>query len=297
MWGINSYPNSRVTVRDSALAMAMVQLAGDHAYFVPGEFRNNSSYDDKTFTSVPDRLLRLIRTSVKWWKVDVVDSAHARIDNITFSEMMVKNTARAFVTNSICEGQTIHLGALHDAYVYFKDGEVRTFVSAWNRATMVLDGSLVDWTKGEFRYQTRNIAHDRARLYAVNSKFLEPPEAMDAALVMFAGLGAFEQAQLETGASTWTPITGSAWIAAGPDSGVRLDHWVLAIRAAGSGAWINFATGTTEVRDAGLAWLPPWLIPQPGNYDLRLSLVTRGDDPSTPHPTWAFPAVKTLVVR
>jgi hypothetical protein len=35
----------------------------------------------------------------------------------------------------------------------------------------------------------------------------------------------------------------------------------------------------------------------PGEYELRLSLVVRGDDPGTPYPTWAFPAVKKLIVK
>ncbi len=296
-WGFNSYPGSSVTVRDSALTMGMVRFAGDHTYFVPGEFHNNSSYDDKTFTSIPDRLLRLINTSMKWWKLDVIDSAQARFDSVTFAEMMVKNSGRALVTNSICEGQTIHLGAIDNAYVYFQDGEVWTHVSAWSQALMVLDRSLVDWRKGQFPYQTRNIAHNRARLYALNSELVVPPEAMDSALVTFARLGAFLQPQLETTAATWTPITGSAWIVTGPASGVTFERWVLAVRAPGASTWTNFASGTTEVRDAGLAWLAPWLIPQPGNYELRLSLLVNGDDPLTPYPTWAFPAIKTLVVR
>src|SRR6266508_2506499 len=164
MWGINSYPGSSVTVRDSALKMAMVRFAGNGVYFVPGEFRNSSSYVDKTFTSVPDRVLRLINTSLKWWKLDVIDSAQARFDSVTFAEMVLKSSARALVTRSICEGQTIHLGAIDNSYIYFQDGEVWTHVSAWGRALMVLDRSLVDWqlAPSAFQYQQRNIAHNRA---------------------------------------------------------------------------------------------------------------------------------------
>ena len=299
-WGFNSYPGSSVTVRDSALTMGMVRFAGDHSYFVPGEFHNNSSYPDKTFASVPDRVLRLINTSLKWWKLDVIDSAQARFDSVTFAEMVLKNSARALVTRSICEGQTIHLGALDDSYVYFQDGEVWTHVSAWGRALMVLDRSLVDWQLAppEFQYQQRNIAHNRARLYALNSELRSPPEAMESALVTFARLGAFTQSQLETTALSWTPITGSAWIVKGAASGVSFDRWALAIRAPGASTWTNFSPiDTPETHDAGLAWLPPWLIPEPGEYELRLTLFVSGDDPFTPHPTWLFPAVKKLVVR
>ena len=296
-WGINSYPGSHVTVRDSALTMAMVRLGGTETYFVPGDFRNDTYYPDKIFSSLPDRDLELVNTSVKWWKVDVIDYAQARIDNIVFAEMMVKNGARAFVTNSICEGQTIHLGAIDNGYVYFKDGEVWTHVSAWSQALMVLDGSLVDYRKAPIAHQMRNIAHNRARLYALNSELISPPEAMESALVTFARLGNFEERELRTTTGTWTPLAGSAWIVKGPASAVDFDRWILAIRPVGASSWTNFASGTTEVRDGMLAMLWPGLIAKPGEYELRLSILVRGDDPATPHPTWAFPAIKKLVVQ
>jgi hypothetical protein len=295
LWGINSYPGSDLTVRDSALAMAMVRLGGEHGYVVPGEFRNGSTYAYETFASLHDRALRMIDTSVDWWKIDVIDNARAWLDRVTFAEMMVMDSGRALVTNSICEGQTIHLGAINDATLHFQDGEVWTHVSVWGRALMVLDGSLVDWRKGQYPYQTRNVAHDRSRLYAINSELVSPPEAMDAALATFVRLGAFEQRELEAKAASWTPVMGSAWIAAGPGSGVTFERWVLAIRGPGYDGWVSFARGTTEVRDAGLAWLPPALIARPGEYTLRLTLFVRGDD--LQHPTWAFPAVKSLIVR
>jgi hypothetical protein len=297
MWGIDSYPGSDVTVRDSALAMAAVRMAGSNTYVVPGEFQNRSYYDDKTFASLPDRHLRMIATSVQWWKPDVIENAQARLDNVTFAEMMVKDNARALVTNSICEGETIHLGVMNNGYVYFKDGQVWTFVSAWNQSLMVLDDSLVDYRKAPIPHQTRNIAHDHARLYAVNSELVAPPEAMDSALVTFARLGSFADQQLEASAGKWTAISGSAWIVTGPQSGVVLDHWVLALRAPGASSWTDVAYGVQEVRDEQLALLRPALVSQPGEYQLRLSIVVRGDDPGTAYPTWAFPAVKKLVVR
>jgi hypothetical protein len=297
MWGINSYPGSRVTVRDSGLAMALVRMADSNVYVPPsGEFRNGGSYDDKTF-ALPDRLLRMVRTSVQWWKLDAIDSAQARLDRVTFAEMVTKNSARVLLTNSICEGQTIHLGALNSSYIYFKDGEVWTHVSAWNQALLVLDGSLVDYRKAPIPHQSRNIAHDRARLYAVNSELVAPPEAMESALVSFVRFGSFEQRELQVAAGKWTAIDGSAWIVPGPSSRVAFDRWILALRAPGSSDWIDVAQGVDPVHDGRLALLHPALIWRPGEYQLRLSLVVRGDDLSTPYPTWAFPAIKKLVVK
>jgi hypothetical protein len=292
MWGIDSYPGSQVTVSDSVLAMALVRLGGDRTYVVPGEFINGSSHTDKTFSSLPDRVLRMVNSSVRWWKVDVIDSAQAAIDRIRFAEMMVMGSARALVTNSVCEGQTIHLGAKEDAFVHFQNGEVWTHVSAWDRSTMVLDRSLVDWRKGEYPYQSRNIAHGHARLYAVNSELISSPEAMNSSIVTFARLGSFGS-QLGPAPKGRIPVRGSAWIATGPDSPVTFDRWTLAVRIKGTTAWRTFAQGRRPVSDSSMAWL---YLGRPGTYEVKLTIFVRGDDPGTPHPTWAFPAIKELVV-
>ncbi len=63
--GINPYPGSDITIRDSYLWMAMIRLAGDSIYYVPGEFKNRQYHADHTFTSIPDRNLRLINSTVQ----------------------------------------------------------------------------------------------------------------------------------------------------------------------------------------------------------------------------------------
>jgi hypothetical protein len=35
---------------------------------------------------------------------------------------------------------------------------------------------------------------------------------------------------------------------------------------------------------------------RPGIYEVKLTIFVCGDDPHTPHPTWAFPAIKELIV-
>lgn len=65
--GINPYPGSDLTIRDSYLSMAMIRLTGDRFYYVPGEFKNRQYHADHTFASIPDRKLRLINSTVEWW--------------------------------------------------------------------------------------------------------------------------------------------------------------------------------------------------------------------------------------
>jgi hypothetical protein len=78
---------------------------------------------------------------------------------------------------------------------------------------------------------------------------------------------------------------------------VALERWILVLRAPGAQNWVEIGRGTQEVRDAHLATIHPMLIWWPGEYELRLTLVVRGDDPDTAYPTWAFPALKKLVVK
>ena len=217
-WGINPYPGSDATVRNSELAMVMFRFVGSGQTQLQGIMQNDSYYDDLALP-ITDRHLRLMNTSVTWWKIDVIEGHELTADSIIFSEMMVKDDSRALLTHSICEGQTIHLGAVHDAFIDFRDGEVWSYVSVWDNATMVLRNSLVDYRKGQYCYQTRNIAHNNARLYCLNTIFgyeTDPaesePEAADSALTMVVNLDG--PVAVEPGQAA--AISGSAWIKTGP---------------------------------------------------------------------------------
>ncbi len=269
-WGITPYPGSDVTVRNSDLAMIMYRFTGTGTFDLQGIMVNDSSYTDTT-VPVTDRSLRLIGTHVNWWKVDVVDDFELTADSIVFSEMVTKNNAKAHLTNSTCEGQTIHLGALDDSYIHFKGGEVWSYVSVWTNATLILENSLVDWEKGQYIYQTSNIAHNNARLYCLNSNMKCLPEAYDSALAMFASIDA-----PQTGFAGFpVQIPGSAWIAAGPDSSAAFDHYELAVAPEGTTDWTVIENATIEVHGGTLGtWDTAGLTN--GNYTLRLTVWVSG---------------------
>jgi hypothetical protein len=301
--GISSYPGSDVTIRDTSLSMAMVRLTGDRFYFVPGEFKNGEHHDDRVFSSLPDRKLRLVNSSVDWWKVDAHESADVIANDIVFSEMMVIDDARMWITDSICEGQTIHLGALDDAVVYFKGGEVWSYVSTWGNATMILDDALVDHTKAEYLYQYTNIAHQKSRLYAVNSDFVSPaddpggalPRAVDAALVMFARLAGLPDAP----AKGWIPIRGEAWVESGPSNFATFARYTLSVRPKGGRLWRQIRQGILPAREQRiLGWWNPSLMGfKAGKYEIALTVEVAGDDPATERPTHDFPAIREIVLN
>jgi hypothetical protein len=288
-WGINPYPGSDVTIRNSEMAMLLFRFVGPGQMQLQGIMRNNSHYDD-LIIPVSDRNLHLVNTSVMWWKVDVVEGYGLTADSIIFSEMMVKENSRAHLSRSVCEGQTIHLGALHDTFVDFQDGEVWTHVSVWDNATMVLRNSVVDFRKGQYRYQTRNIAHNNARLYCLNTTFgyeTDPsesePEAVDGALTMFLKLDG--PATAEPGQAV--EIRGSAWVKTGPVSPVSFNSYDLSVSSKDSSNWQTIRTSASPVGNGILgSWDTSGL--QSGSYRVRLTLRVDGDTGA--YPTDEFPA-------
>jgi hypothetical protein len=294
-WGINPYPGSDVTVRNSSLAMILYRFVGPAEMNLQGIMRNNSHYTD-LIVPVSDRHLHLLNTSVQWWKVDVIEGFNLTAADLVFSEMMVKQDSEAHLTNSICEGQTIHLGALHNAFVDFRQGEVWSYVSVWDDATMVLRNSLVDYRKGQYIYQTRNIAHNQARLYCLNTTFgyrtdpLESePEAFDSALAMVLMLDGPSLVQ----PGRPVDIRGSAWIQTGPSSPVTFNSYELAVSSMDREEWQLINNSITPIKNGILGTWQTQGLPR-GSYRLRLTLRVNGD--AGPYPTHDFPAQKAIRV-
>jgi hypothetical protein len=292
-WGINPYPGSDVTVRNSELAMILFRFVGPGQSQLTGIMQNDSYYDDLT-VPVADRHLRLMNTAVTWWKVDVIEGHELTADAVIFSEMMVKENSRALLTNSICEG--IHLGAVHDAFVDFRDGEVWSYVSVWDNATMVLRNSEVDFRKSEYRYQTRNIAHNNARLYCLNTTFgyeIDPlesePEAADSALTMVINIDGPTAVKPGEIAS----IVGSAWIKTGPYSPVVYNSYVLEVSPEGRSQWETIRRSSNAVKEGILGMWQTAGLPI-GRYRLRLTLYVDGDTGA--YPTDEYPAEKIVLL-
>ena len=286
-WGINPYPGSQVSIRDSALTMVLFRFLGRGEGSVDGIMRNGAFYDDQVIPA-DDRFLRLVNTSVAFWKVDVDEEFDLTARDIVFSEMMVKNDAKARVIDSVCEGQTIHLGVQHRAELVFEGGEVWSYVSAWDDAVMVLESSVVDWQMGRFIYQTRNIAHGHSRLYCVNSWLRSPPEAFDAALVLFVSVDrmtAVDPDHLE--------VRGSAWIDAGPSNPASFIRYRLEFKKEDGETWSLIEESSRPVDDDVLGYWDIAALPA-GHYTLRLTAWSTDEDSS--NPTHDFPAMRTVTL-
>ena len=293
-WGIHPTAGSNVTIRDTLpLTMVLFPFMGGGTFAVQDVFQNRTYYADETIP-VFDRTLRLINTQVTWWKVDAKESATVSADNIIFSEMMVHDSGTVFATNSICEGQTVHLGVKDDGFVHFKDGEVWSYVSAWQNATLVLENTKVDWTLGDYIYQRRNIAHGGSRLYCLNTDFNEYyPEAVDAALAMYETIDSPTTG--DTVGKGVIPIYGSAWTVRGPLSPHSFKLYSLAWAPEGSLDWTPIEVSSAPVEWGILGWWNTSFLPS-GMYQLKLTILVNGDQSS--HPTYQFPLIiKNITVQ
>jgi hypothetical protein len=286
-WGIHPCAGSNVTIRDTLpLTMVLFPFMGSGTFAVQDVFQNATYYADETIP-VSDRTLRLVNTRVTWWKVDAKESATVTADNIIFSEMMVHDSAAVFATNSICEGQTVHLGVKDDGFVHFREGEVWSYVSAWQNATMVLENTKVDWTLGDYIYQKHNIAHGGSRLYCLNTDFNEYyPEAVDAALAMYERIDSPTTG--ETVGKGVIPIYGSAWTANGPLSPHSFKLYSLAWAPAGGSDWTPIEISDTPVEWGILGWWNTSFLSS-GMYQLKLTILVNGVQSS--HPTNQFPLI------
>jgi hypothetical protein len=287
LWGIHPTPGSDVTIRNTnPLTMVLFPFMGAGVFEAGDVFQNETYYDD-VIVPISDRRLRLVDTRVTWWKVDARERATLVADNLIFSEMMIHNRGKVFATNSICEGQTVHMGAKDNGFVYFKDGEVWTFVSTWQKATMILENTRVDWTKGDFIYQTRNIAHGRSRLYSLNTTFEGYlPEAVDAALAMYARIEF--PAENQTVAKGLIPVYGSAWIKKGLLGAHRFKRYELAYASGGSSDWRLIKISRLPLHSGALGWWNTSALPA-GMYQLRLKIFVHGKQER--HPTDKFPVI------
>jgi hypothetical protein len=295
-WGINPYPGSNVTVRDSELRMILFRFVGDSQMDIEGILVNNMSYSDLTFP-IEDRTLRLINTSVNWWKVDIHEGFSLNATSIRFSEMVVAHNSTGYLYNSTCEGQTVHLGAQDDAFVHFKSGEVWSYTSVWGNATMILEDSLVDYRKGEYTYQTRNLAHGNSKLYCLNTSFgyeSDPsesrPEALDNALVM--NLKMNNQGVVNP--KDTLELSGSAWIKTGPGSSVTFDRYDIRVAPEGSTDWTVIYSSSVQVKGGSLGEWDTTGI-SGGTYKVQLQLwVNNG--PAV-NPTDEYPLEKSVKIK
>lgn len=97
---------------------------------------------------------------------------------------------------------------------------------------------------------------------------------------------------------SWIPISGQAWIGHGPLNSTRFRMYTLAVRPKGGLVWRQFAKGIFPAKqERRLGWLVPSMLGLArGVYEIRLTVEVTGDDPQTPWPANAYPAIQDIII-
>ncbi|MGB9590651.1 MAG: T9SS type A sorting domain-containing protein, partial [Candidatus Hydrothermia bacterium] len=211
-----------------------------------------------------DRHLRFVNTYIWWWNWKPAGNSVLYMDSCMFGEMVGEDSSETYATRSTCDGATIHLSSQDNSFLQFTDGQVWSFVSSWQRSTLLLKNTYVFplWP-----YQALNIAHGHSFMLCVNSRFEVQPFALDTALVMFSSLDTLDTATV----GSVVPVTGSAWCSPGPENPVRFKRYRLYWAESETQNWqlIKDSTGDVHGDTLGL-WNTSGLLP--GDYDLRLTV-------------------------
>ncbi|MCD4792259.1 MAG: T9SS type A sorting domain-containing protein [Bacteroidales bacterium] len=243
-WGIESFPGSNLTVTNSLVYGAALRISGSDTLTFYGVL-DSTYYTDFT-VPLPDRHFQLLNSAVYSWQPYALENTVLYIDSCSFGEMMGKNNSVSYITNSVCDGIWQHLGFTDNAFGNFTDGLVKSFVSVWQNATLLIVNSSVKaispWAPPPLG---PNIAHNHSYLLAVNSEFDFLPEAQDTSLVMFVALDTLDITQVDNNIN----ISGSAWIDAGPDNSpmITFDRYKLYYCLQPENTWTLIEESTSQV--------------------------------------------------
>ncbi len=274
-WGVGTHPGCSLTVTNSLVMGSMMRIPGSDTITFYG-IMDSTFYTDLT-VPLPDRHHRLINSAVYSWQPYALEQTVFYIDSCTFGEMMGKGNSVTYATRCTCDGIWLHLGVVDNAFGSFTDGMVKSFVSVWQNATLLLSNTSVicisPWSPPPMG---PNLAHNHSYLLAVNSYFEYEPEAMDTSLVMVTAIDSPATGMVDT----TIDIYGSAWIDAGPFNPIAFDRYKLYWTYKGDSIWTLIRESTSQFHNDTLGkWNTSGM--SAGEYDLRLTIWDSAGDSLT----------------
>jgi hypothetical protein len=175
---------------------------------------NDTHYPDYTL-DLEDRVLRLVDTHVGAWNFYPFDTAHLKLENNIFGEIMTSDSSRAEIHNSICDGTGGHVMTQLQSELVSVFSSMLTQVIARNRSIMLFFGT---------NFPFASISADGSSVMMfINSAPVMRPAVKDTALTLetFIGLPSMLYVDDEI------PITGTALITPGPFNRLDMDHYLM----------------------------------------------------------------------
>jgi len=264
--GICPAAGCSVIIRNSVLCAALRVSGADTLYFTG--VSNKKFYPNYTMPFF-DRHFQLLNSYTQLWCIYTYDDVLLHMDSCYWGESHAKDNSIICAVNCSTNGFPSSVTSTENGYFSFIDGKITAFVSSWFNATTYIENSIVTPIRPGIA-QRSNIAHHHSRLLCVNSVFDSLPFAMDTSLVIFAFIDSLDT--VATGSEI--PITGSAWVDIGPESGDNFANYTIYYY--GAGPIIEIASSFDEVSDDTLAiWNTEGLD---GAWQIRLVIRTAGGE-------------------
>ena len=263
MWGFDSWPNSYINVYNSNFSSCAFRIFEDVTITNFYDYTFHPSFS----TPFTDRTFTLSNTYFHFWFPYVYDTAVVYIDSSQYAESKAHNNSKIYFTNTISDGFPSNTSPVDNGFISFIDGEMHTFCSVWNHATLYHSNVVV--IPKPSASQERNIAHHKSYFLAINSFYEFEPEAFDTSLVMFTLIDTLDTIQIGNNIN----ISGSAWIEAGPDNSpmITFDKYKLSYCLQSDTNWSLIDESISQVNHALLStWNTTGL--NQGNYLVKLTI-------------------------
>jgi hypothetical protein len=257
-WGLISMSGSDATFRDTDFRAVGLMFTDPDSIVVSG--LTNGSFHNNDLVDVPDRNLRLINSEVFTWNLYASMTSNVTVSNCVFGELLSQNNARAFITNSVCDGTGGYVGAFNESFLIIAGSLIKTQLISRDAALLVSASSALlgpeinaDETSIMFLANTTRIAEPRAHASAV---------LLEGYLPLIQGT-----------AGNLIPIPGTARLLTGPENPIPFAGYSVKY-AENLEVPVWYATDGFHpypiVNDT-LAWWNTSRL-DPGNYGLQLTL-------------------------
>ncbi len=257
-WAVMARSGCNGTFRDSSLRVVGSYFERANTVEVTGvannQFQNDSSY------AWGDVSLRFINSSVETWNFYSYGTTDLTLRSCLFGELLVAETGKGWVENSLCDGTGGYIGVFEDGFLVFaRSTNLAQTTSRGN-------GILVSW--GSALLNAQIDATDDSILQLVNTEYFGEPEAIDAAVIFDAAIDPVEGAVTDQ-----IPLRGSARMITGPTSPWQFSSYSLDYGlGTNPTSWNPIGSNwTNQVRDNILTtWNTTGI--DPGDYSVQLSI-------------------------
>ena len=213
-----------------------------------------------------DRNVVFENSSIQSWEFTAMNNEVLYGDSLDIFEMWSYHNSNIYVKNSNFYGT--HIGSTNNSSMNLDNCHINVILLATNYSTFTIKNSVVI---PNGNWKEVSAAQDYSKLFCINTKFSQVPQAFDNAIVVFAYLDS-----IETVNSNKININGSAWTESGLLNPSKFGGYRITMKNVNSQNWIEINKSSNSIYDSLLTQL---VLPnEEGKYNVRLYVWNNSGD-------------------